>query len=63
MSVGHEASDVHKQAVRGDAARHEVMIQVTEDIQLLRGDLFPHKDVHCEDVEQVTVTSTLSFHQ
>lgn len=45
MSVRHQASDVNKQAVCGDAARHEVMIQMTEDIQLLRSNLFTHVNV------------------
>lgn len=30
---------MHKQAVRGDTARHEVVVRVAEDVQLLGGNL------------------------
>lgn len=40
VSVRHQPPDMDKQTVRGDAARHEVVIQMTEDVQLLCGDLF-----------------------
>lgn len=41
-----------KQAVRGDAARHEVVIQMAEDVQLLCGDLFRVKsDINIPDKE------------
>lgn len=34
---------MNKQAVCGDAARHEVMIQMTDDVQLLCSNLFTNK--------------------
>lgn len=43
VPVGHQPSDMNKQAMCGDAARHEVMIQVTEDIQLLSSNLVKKK--------------------
>jgi len=39
-----QTPDMNKQAVRGDAARHEVVIQMTGDIELLCSNLFKHKD-------------------
>lgn len=34
VSMRHQPPDVNKQTVCGDAAGHEVMIQMTDDIQL-----------------------------
>lgn len=39
VPLRHQAPDVHKQAVGGDTARHEAVIRVAEDIQLLGGNL------------------------
>lgn len=41
----HQPSDMDKQTVCGDAARHEVVIQMTGDIELLCSNLSTHKDV------------------
>lgn len=42
VSMWHQPSDMNKQTVCGDAACHEVMIQVTENIQHLCRDLSRH---------------------
>lgn len=39
VPLRHQAPDMHKQAVGGDAARHEAVIRVAEDVQLLGGNL------------------------
>ena len=39
MSLGDQAPHMDKEAVGGDAARHEVVVQVAINVQLLCGDL------------------------
>lgn len=45
VPMGHQPSDMNKQAMCGDAARHEVVVQVADDIQLLSSNLFTHTNV------------------
>ena len=73
MPLGDQAPHVDEQPVGGDAARHEVVVQVAEDVQLLCGDLHKRTTweteafwMHCEcwcpakvDVQYILVSHDL----
>lgn len=66
VSMWHQPSDMNKQTVCGDAACHEVMIQVTEYIQHLCGDLSRHTKAQnncykCPVLIQPSPVSSLSM--
>lgn len=70
VAMWNQASDVHKQAVRGDTARHEVVIRVTEDVELLCGCLCAEgrkkrrvtcdAEVSCSEPDRAALTSASS---
>lgn len=63
VSMWHQPSDMNKQTVCGDAACHEVMIQVTEYIQHLCSDLSGHTkaQINCYKCPVLIDLSPVSF--
>lgn len=55
VSVRHEPPDVNKQAMCGDAARHEVVIQAASDVQLFCGSLLVRTKIFIQRKQLQTI--------